>query len=79
MQFRKLVKWLGTSLIGNVVLTEILFSIPLIIAGIGLNYSEGTLSLGWAIQIIVWVAIIGIIAGICVWYLITLPQIRKKR
>ena len=75
----KFFKWTGSTLIGNVVLAEIFASLPFFLVFTGLNYSEGMLTLSWALYVAFISIIVGIVGGILVWYFVTLPQLEKRK
>lgn len=65
------------SLVGHIVFFEIIFSLPFVIFGIVSNYSEGTLSVGFAIEMAAEIVTIGAVVAVAVWFFITMP-LKKK-
>ena len=65
------------SLAGHIVFFEIIFSLPFVIFGVVSNYTEGTLSVGFAIEMVAEIVAIGAAVAVLVWFFITVPL--KKR
>lgn len=72
-----IINWVSHSLVGHIVFFEVIIFIPAIIYGVISNYVEGTLSAGFAIEMVIEVAAIVAIAAIAVWFFITLPLKRR--
>jgi hypothetical protein len=77
MQPRKFLKWTGGSLIGHVVFFELIFSLPLLVVFLYLNYLQHTLTVDWAIHMVLISPIPGAVLAVLIWYTITLPRIRR--
>lgn len=65
------------SLVGHIVFFEVIFSLPFVIFGVITNYAEGTLSMGFAIEMVAEIVAIGAVVAVLVWFFITVPL--KKR
>lgn len=65
------------SLVGHIVFFEVIFSLPFVVFGIVSNYSEGTLSVGFAIEMVAEIVAIGAVVAAAVWFFITTP-LKKK-
>jgi hypothetical protein len=75
---RRFLIWSSTSMTGHVALFQFTFAIPFAVLFIGLNYAEGTLTIGWAAWIAAVSAACGIIGGIVIWVAITMPRIKRR-
>lgn len=71
-------KWASTSLIGNIVLLELFAGMPLFIAFLYLNYSEGTLTMTWGLLIAVVSGLIGVAGGLFSWFTVAQPLIKRR-
>lgn len=78
MHTQSFFKWASSSLAGNVTLCEVLFAIPLTALFIVLNYSQGTLTVQWALHIAIDTAAIGAVLGAVTWFTVTLPLLKRK-
>lgn len=78
MQFKQLFKWARGSLIGHVVAFELFFSIPMGLGGLFTNYVQGTLTLPWAMYVLVLAAALGAVLGVVIRYAVTLPIIKRR-
>ena len=78
MRRSKFIAWASTSLSGHVALFEIVFGLPMAVLMIFLNYTDGTLTIGWAMWIVGSCAAISIVLAIAIWTTLTLPRIRRK-
>lgn len=74
-----LFKWGSSSLFGHIVVAELVYSLPLFIALSASNYSEGTLTISWAVWIAFVSATTGLIGAIVFWYAVTSQLIMCKR
>jgi ABC-type transport system involved in cytochrome c biogenesis permease component len=79
MQRKAFMKWVSASLIGHVVLLELIYAIPFMFTFIVLNYSQGTLTAAWAAYIVIGSVALGAIGAVFIWFTITLPRIRRYR
>ena len=77
MRRSKFIAWARTSLSGHVALFEVVFGIPIALLMIVLNYTEGTLTFGWAVWIVGSCAAISIILAVAIWTTLTLPRIKR--
>lgn len=69
--------WVSRSLVGHIVFFEIIIFIPAIIYGVVSNYVEGTLSVDFAIEMVIEVAAIVALAAAAVWFFVTVPLKRR--
>jgi hypothetical protein len=67
-----------SSLLGNILLWEVVFSLPLFLIFLLKSNSQGTLSFGWAIHIALVSALVGALAATCFWYLVSMPLIKGR-
>ena len=72
-------KWASSSLLGHVALTESLFSLPLFLVFLDMNYDDGTLTLAWALYMALIWALLGLVGAALVWYTISLPLIKQRK
>ena len=72
-------RFLSRSLLGHVVLFEIIFGLPAIISGLFSNSAEGTLTAEFAIEMVLEVAALTAIGACAIWYVVTLPLIKRTR
>ena len=73
-----LLKRASSSLLGNIILWEVGFALPLFLAFVLKSNSEGTLTFEWTIHLaIVW-SILGVLAATTFWYFVALP-LKKGR
>ena len=73
-----LLKRASASLLGNVLLWEVIFSLPLLLIFSWRSNSQGTLTFEWAIRLVLVCAVMGALAAICFWYLVALPLIKGR-
>jgi hypothetical protein len=78
MPRRTFLKWAATTLLGHVVVVEVLFSLPLSLMYLYMNYTDGTLTTGRAIWLILVGAVIGPVAAMFFWYTTSLPMIKRR-
>ena len=71
-------KWASTSLPGNIVLLEIFTGVPLFFAFLYLNYSEGTLTVMWAVLIAIVSGLAAAVIGVLGWFTVAQPLIRRR-
>jgi hypothetical protein len=75
----KFFKWGSSSLKGHLVLFELFFSIPLLVTFLVSDYSDGTLTIGWAIwSVFVW-AIAGAAVAVAFWFTVSSALIKNRR
>jgi hypothetical protein len=74
----KLLKRASSSLLGNVVLVEVLFSAPLCLIFLSQSYAEKTLTVSWTAWLIVVWAAMGAAAAVVFWYAVSLPLIKSR-
>jgi hypothetical protein len=75
----KFARWALLSLVGHVVLVQLVFTLPMVIVFLRLDFLDGTLSVSSTART-VWVAALG---GLCcaaaLWFTITVPLAAKQR
>ena len=71
-------QWGSSSLLGHIVLSEALFSVPLSMLFFYSNYKEGDLTRRWALHILLTDAIFGIVFAVIFWYFVSLPLLKKR-
>ena len=71
-------KWASFSLAGNIALSELLFSLPLLIAFTFMSSRDGTLT--WALfgYMIVICALGGVVFGLFMWLVVARPFIKRR-
>jgi hypothetical protein len=74
----KFFKWGSSSLIGHLVLFEATCATPLFLFALGTMYSEGTLTLGWALYMAVVCSALVAIGAALFWYSFSLPLIKRR-
>jgi hypothetical protein len=79
MTVRRFFRWGFSSLSHQLILFFIVFSVPMFILFVLLNYSEGTLTWDWAVSIALYSLLGGIASGTVMWFTVTLPLIRRRR
>jgi hypothetical protein len=71
-------RWGSSSIIGHLVLFEVLAGIPLFLFALVTMYTQNTLTLGWALKIgLLCVVFVGIGAALF-WYSISSPLIKNR-
>jgi cytochrome b561 len=78
MSPRKLAKWCASSLIGHLVLWELLCAVPLTAMFIATMLSEGAFTFGWTIFIATLAAVLFGIGGALFWYTLSTPLIARR-
>jgi hypothetical protein len=78
MQRVRFLAWASTTLTGHLLLFQLIFAVPMAVLFILLNYSQGTLTPGWAIWIIGLSAAVTIFVTILIWTTITLPRMKGR-
>ncbi len=68
----------GSSLLGNILLWELVLSMPLFLMFLLKSNSQGTLTLGWAIHIALVSSLAGALAATVFWYFVALPLIKGR-
>jgi hypothetical protein len=66
------------SLPGHIVLFEAVFSLPLFSYFLLHTYRQGTLSLSWALYLLLLWSILGAVGGAFFWYVISQPLTRRR-
>ena len=74
-----LIKRAGHSLLGHVIVFETVFSLPMLIYGFAWNHARGSLTLSSAALMLLEVSALVVAGASAVWYLITLPLIKRKK
>jgi hypothetical protein len=70
--------WIAGTLAGHLVAGAIIFSLPYLIWFLVSNFGDGTLTAPTLIRLVVIDFTIGGITSAAVWYLVTLPIIKKN-
>jgi len=68
-------KWAISSARGTILLFLLMFGIPMMLLGIHLNFVEGTLTLDWAVHVVLYTLLISACFGVFAWY----TMIRRLR
>jgi hypothetical protein len=68
-------RWAISSARGTILLFSIVFGIPMTLLGLHLNFVEGTLTLDWAIHVVLYTLLISAASGLVAWY----TMIRRLR
>jgi len=71
-------RWLATTLHGHIVLYGGGWSIVMIPTFLIMNYMEGTLTLKWALFIILTCPLFGILGGVFMWFFVMKPLLRRR-
>jgi len=71
--------WVSQSLLGHVVLFELIVSLPWLVWFCASNYAEGSLTVSFALQFIAEAVVVGAAVAFAVWHTITLPLIRRVK
>jgi hypothetical protein len=79
MAMREFFKWGASSLVGNIVLSALFFSLPLTVIGLILNYVEGSLTWEWGGYVVFYCVLGGVAGGVILWFAITSPLITRKK
>jgi len=74
----RLMKWASSSLLGHVVLCGTAWAGPMALLGMGLNYYDGTLTVGWALQITLGCILGGMVLGVVLWFTLTVPLAKSR-
>lgn len=74
----KFFSWGSSSLLGHVVLFEVLAGTPLLAAAIPTMYSQDTLTVGSALRIAILCAVLVALGASLFWYTFSLPLIRRR-
>lgn len=74
----KFFRWGSFSLPGHIALFEIFLGMPLFLTFSWLNYSEGTLTAGWAVYVAFICSVAGFVSAVLIWYAISLPLIKSR-
>lgn len=75
----KITRWVRSSLIGHVVFYGLLWAIVMSSVFNWLNYSEGAVTLSWALFSVLVCAVVGAIIGALGWWGITQPMQRRRQ
>jgi hypothetical protein len=77
MQFRTLVKWGVSSMLGHFALFGAPSFVAFLALGLYLNYTEQTLTLEWLPYIVFYAALAGLGMPLIVWYSMTKPLLKR--
>jgi hypothetical protein len=78
MRVTSFLKWVSGSLFGHVLFYGLLFTITLSPTFIYLNYVQESLTLSWAIYVVIVCVILGSVGGFLIWSTITLPRLKRR-
>ena len=67
------------SMVGNIVLAELLVAAPLLLLFTITFHFDGTLTLGWFFYMAFISAVAGAVLGLLVWFTVARPLIRRKQ
>lgn len=76
MDKKRFLKWARTSALGNVALFELIGLVPISLMYLGLFYSDGTLTLNWAIYTVFLCFACLALAALLYWY--TVARLLQK-
>ena len=68
-----------SSLLGNVILCELFFAVPMFVLFSWLNYSEDSLTPTWALWIALVCILLGALMALIFWYCLFLPLIKRRQ
>jgi len=71
--------WLSRSLLGHIVVFEVIFGVPALLYGFVSNYVQGTLSAAFGAEMVVEIAALSAVGAAAVWYIITVPIMRRSK
>ena len=71
-------KWASFSLIGNVAVSELLFSLPLLVAFTFMSSRDGTLTLALFSYVVVICALGGVVFALPMWFMVARPLIKRR-
>jgi uncharacterized membrane protein len=71
-------KWASFSLVGNIALSELLFSLPLLIAFTFMSSRDGTLTWDLFGYVIVICALGGAVFALFMWFMVARPLIKRR-
>jgi hypothetical protein len=71
--------WARTTLVGHMVVIGVPFMLAEMAVFLALFYSEGTLTMAWTIHMVIVTSGLGAVGGLLVWYIFTLPRIRRGK
>jgi hypothetical protein len=72
------IKRASSSLGGNILLWELIFSLPLFLIFLWKNGSEGNLTFGWAIHIALACSVMGALAATFFWFFVALALSKSR-
>lgn len=79
MWIKKFLKWASFSLVGHVVLFELLVSVPAFCVFLVLIYSEHELTAIWALYVAFFCSFAGGLIATLFWYTLSRPLIKTKK
>jgi hypothetical protein len=74
---KRFFRWVNSTLIGHIAYYGSLFAVTESVTSIYLNFTQHTLTLIWAIFTVIGCAVIGVMCAVIIWFVITLPRIRR--
>ena len=72
-------KWFASSLLGHIVFFGLIFSLPALLYGLISNYGDRFFTPAFALEMALEVLAIGALAAAAIWYVVTLPIIRRTK
>jgi len=71
-------KWASFSLVGNIALSELLFSLPLLAAFTWMSASDGILTLALFGYMVSICALGGVVFALFMWFVVARPLIKRR-
>jgi hypothetical protein len=66
------------SLGGHIVVFQVFWGLPMALFFLHQSYTQGALTLGWALWTILVTAAGGVAVGTLMWYVVTRPRLRER-
>lgn len=73
------VTWACGSALRFVALSVLLWGTPMTLLGLQENFVEGTLTLDWAVHVVIYSELIAAAGGVFVWYVVIWPLVLQRR
>ena len=77
MRLRPFFRWVNSNLKGHIVYYGSVFTVAFSATSIYQNYTEQTLTLRWAIFIVVVCALMSVVCATIIWFFITSPRLKR--
>jgi hypothetical protein len=78
MHIARFLKWGSTTLTGHLVLFQLIFSVPMYLLALYVNYLQGSLTLLWGFYTAFACAVIGSVFAVVFWFTISSGLIKKR-